>query len=79
MGRPRTNGDERKKEKIRRVLAKHPRYLCEIARMCDMAPSTVFNYVNTEDGFMKDEVLMDESFGTVKNKVVTRYKLRKGE
>lgn len=76
MGRPKTTGDEVKKQKIRSVLTKKSRYLREIARMCGMYPSTVFNYINKENGFMKDEVVIDESFGTLKNKLITKYKLR---
>ena len=77
MARPSTNGDEIKKELIRKALKGSKRYLSEISRMTKLHKTTVHKYINEDDGYMRDEVVVVETAGTIKNKLIIYYALRK--
>ena len=77
MPRPKTTGDEGTKKQIRDLLRSNKKmYLSQIARALDRDPSTIFTYINSETGFMKDEVEMIESVVGERGKnLVTYYRL----
>jgi hypothetical protein len=78
QGRPKTSGDELKKERIRQALSDgKEKYLQEISRISKIAPSTIYSYINSTNGFMRDEVFVTNTAGTAKNKIVIYYRLRK--
>jgi hypothetical protein len=78
-GRPKTSGDVVKKEKIRKALSSGEKYVSELSRLTGMSISTVYRYVNQDNGFMKDEVAVVGSAGTAKNSIVVYYALRSGK